>query len=78
MYITLIFLLIFITNTFQAQPNVLLIVVDDLRPNLGVYNYKNAFTPNIDRLAKKSIVFNNAFAQVLLFIHKKMYFLSIC
>lgn len=51
--------------TLQAKPNVLFIVVDDLRPALGVYGAKAAFTPNIDRLAKRSIVFHNAYAQVL-------------
>lgn len=54
----------FIASTSQFKPNVLFIVIDDLRPNLGVYGYQNAFTPNIDRLAKKSIVFNRAYAQV--------------
>lgn len=56
------FLLVHLSE--EAKQNVLFIVVDDLRPSLGVYGYKNAYTPNIDNLAKKSIVFNNAYAQV--------------
>lgn len=64
MHLLVFVLSVFIAGTLQSKPNVLLIVVDDLRPNLGVYGYKNAFTPNIDRLAKKSIVFNRAYAQV--------------
>lgn len=44
--------------------NVLLIIVDDLRPLLGCYGDTKAFTPNIDRLAAKSFVFKAAYAQV--------------
>ncbi|KAL0272037.1 UNVERIFIED_CONTAM: hypothetical protein PYX00_005164 [Menopon gallinae] len=43
--------------------NVLLIIVDDLRPSLGGYGDPDAYTPKIDRLMKESIVFRNAFAQ---------------
>ncbi len=42
----------------------MLIIVDDLRPTLGVYGDKLAQTPNIDALAEASIVFNQAFAVV--------------
>lgn len=59
----LLFLLL-INLSEQSQPNILFIVIDDLRPFIGAYKYENAFTPNIDRLAKHSIVFNNAYAQV--------------
>lgn len=47
-----------------AKPlNVLLIVIDDLRPELGSYEAQGLHTPNIDRLASKGIKFNNAFCQ---------------
>lgn len=59
------FLSLLLHPSLELQPNVLLIVVDDLRPALGVYGDKNAYTPNIDKLAQKSFVFTNAFAQVL-------------
>mgnify|MGYP003746506975 CR=1 FL=1 len=39
------------------------IAIDDLRPALGCYGDKVAKTPNIDRLAKRSIVFNRAYCQ---------------
>ncbi|RLU14895.1 hypothetical protein DMN91_012782 [Ooceraea biroi] len=47
-----------------ARPNFLLIISDDLRTALGRYGDVNAHTPNIDALAKDSIVFTEAFAQI--------------
>lgn len=44
--------------------NVLLIIVDDLRPSLGCYGDKLVKSPNIDQLASHSLLFQNAFAQV--------------
>ena len=41
----------------QAPPNILLVVVDDLKPSLGCYGDKKAVTPNIDRLASSGIIF---------------------
>lgn len=49
---------------FSKNLNVLLVIVDDLKPNIGAYGYKNAYTPNIDALANGSFVFTSAFAQV--------------
>jgi len=43
------------------RPNVLLICVDDLKPILGCYGDPIAQTPNIDRLAKRSVLFENAY-----------------
>ncbi len=45
------------------KPHVLFISIDDLRPMLGTYGDPLAKTPNIDKLAKHGIQFNNAFAQ---------------
>lgn len=42
-------------------PNVLLILVDDLRPALGTYGDKHARTPNLDRLAASGTRFDLAF-----------------
>jgi len=47
----------------NARPNIVFIPVDDLRPILGCYGNTNIKTPNIDRLAKKGIVFNKAYCQ---------------
>ncbi len=48
----------------QDRPNVLLIIVDDLRPLVGSYGDDLAHTPNIDELAASGVVFENAFASV--------------
>lgn len=45
-------------------PNVLLIMVDDLKPTLGAYGDPVARTPNIDRLAERGVVFRRAVCQV--------------
>lgn len=47
-----------------ARPNILFIVVDDLRPELGAYNRRHMHTPNIDRLAQQGLVFERAYAMV--------------
>ncbi len=44
--------------------NVLLIAIDDLRPELGCYGVEYARTPNIDRLAAEGVLFTNHFVQV--------------
>ncbi|WP_044206385.1 sulfatase [Flammeovirga sp. OC4] len=48
----------------QDQPNILLITIDDLRPELGCYGNEVIKTPNIDQLSQHSTTFNNAFCQV--------------
>ena len=44
-----------------VRPNVLLICVDDLKPNIGTYGDSKAKTPNIDALAKRGVVFERAY-----------------
>lgn len=43
------------------RPNVLLICVDDLKPNIGTYGDSLAKTPNIDALAGRGVVFERAY-----------------
>jgi len=45
----------------EGYPNILLITLDSLRPDhISFYNYPLNTTPNIDNLAKDSVVFENA------------------
>lgn len=46
-----------------ARPNILLIAVDDLRPELGCYGNARIKTPHFDRLAGRGVVFERAYAQ---------------
>jgi arylsulfatase A-like enzyme len=48
----------------EKKQNIVMIMVDDLRPVLGVYGDKNAHTPNIDALAAQGITFTQAYANV--------------
>jgi iduronate 2-sulfatase len=43
------------------RPNVLLITIDDLRPELGCYGVGAIHSPNIDRLAIRGTVFERAY-----------------
>ncbi|MCP4174217.1 MAG: sulfatase [Fuerstiella sp.] len=45
------------------RPNFLMIAVDDLRPMLGCYGHAGICTPNIDRLARRGVVFERAYCQ---------------
>lgn len=58
----LIFLVFYPLLLVQAErPNVLLILVDDLKPALGCYGDTAAKTPNIDRLAARGMRFDLAY-----------------
>jgi iduronate 2-sulfatase len=57
-------LLLLLCGIARAEPlNILFIAIDDLRPALGCYGDQTAITPNIDRLAKRGILFNRAYCQ---------------
>lgn len=60
----------------QGAKNVLMIIADDLRPVIKAYGDKNAYTPNIDKLAEESFVFHKAFAQQALCAPSRNSFLT--
>ena len=47
----------------KERPNVLLICVDDLRPELGCYGKEYIHSPNIDGLAKRGVLFEKHYVQ---------------
>jgi iduronate 2-sulfatase len=68
--IALVFLATGVAHPAQGQSpspprkNVLMIVVDDLRPQLGAYGHAETLTPQMDRLAADGVVFRRAYCQV--------------
>ena len=44
--------------------NIIFIICDDLRPELGCYGHSKIKTPNIDRWAKQSVVFERAYCNI--------------
>lgn len=56
-------LLAFAAPIAAARPNVLLIIADDLRPQLGAYGDALAKTPHLDRFAQSALRFDRAYVQ---------------
>ena len=46
-----------------TRPNVVLLIADDLRCELGAYGSPLAQTPNLDRLAREAVMFQHAYCQ---------------
>ena len=78
------FLVICLIQIINARKNILFLVADDMRPNLGVYNSANKprfrspsmSTPNLDSLARKSMLFDNAYCQQALCAPSRTSFLT--
>ena len=60
---TLIFYRCSSDNSIIEKPNILFIAIDDLRPELGCYGHEHINSPNIDKLAQQSLLFNRAYCQ---------------
>lgn len=62
-YLMFIYLL-FITSLLEAQnPNILLIISDDLNTRIGPYMEIDKHTPNLDRLANEGVKFSRTYCQ---------------
>ncbi|PQJ77122.1 sulfatase [Polaribacter glomeratus] len=48
----------------DVKPNILFIAVDDLRPELNFYGANHIKSPNLDKLAASSLVFNRAYCNI--------------
>lgn len=53
-----------LAENVSKKKNVLLIYLDDLRPELKCYGQSKIISPNIDKLAARSLVFNKAYCQI--------------
>ena len=51
------------SNAEKKPLNVLVFMIDDLRPDLGAYGHKQVVSPNIDKLANEGVKFTQAYAQ---------------
>ncbi len=60
----------------DSRPNVLFIVIDDLRPALGCYDDPVAISPNIDSIAARGTVFRRAYCQQAVCCPSRLSFLT--
>ena len=49
----------------HAPRNILHLVADDMRPQLGIYGHDYMKTPNLDELGRTGVVFDHAYTQLL-------------
>ena len=52
------------TEAVNQKPNVLLLYMDDLRPELSSYGKNQIQSPNIDALASNGVQFNEVYCNV--------------
>lgn len=53
-----------VRSSAESPPNVLMIAVDDLRPQLSCYGKAQMRTPHFDDLARRSVLFERAYCMV--------------
>ena len=61
--IILLFTFVILFHNANAQPNILLIISDDLNTRIGPYMDLDKHTPNLDRLAKEGVQFTRTYCQ---------------
>ena len=64
------------TPPAPARPNIMHVVVDDLRPELPAYGQHQVYAPNLDRLAARAVVFDRAYCQIPVCAPSRNSFLS--
>ena len=78
----LLFVLITVTATKPSKSseklNFLFIIADDLNCALGAYGDSLAITPNIDKLAKEGLIFDNAHVQYPLCGPSRVSLMTVC
>lgn len=47
-----------------SKPNILFIAVDDLRPEINCFGSSQIISPNLDKLAGQSLIFNRAYCNI--------------
>ena len=63
-YTSVVCLFLACKQEIKQKPNVLLLYMDDLRPELNCYGKTQIHSPNIDALASEGILFENAYCNV--------------
>ncbi|MEM7627601.1 MAG: sulfatase [Planctomycetota bacterium] len=56
----------FTLSVASAQPNILFLAIDDLRPDLGAYGNDLIHSPNLDAIAADGLLFQRAYCQAAL------------
>ena len=64
------------SDEMVQKKNIIMIIVDDMRPEIASWGSDLAITPNIDKLVKRGISFKRAYAQYANCSPSRMSFLS--
>ena len=64
LHLPFVFVTLMLADVSAERPNVLFIAVDDLRPELACYGKQHIHSPNIDRLARSGVLFEQAYCMV--------------